>query len=349
MTIAFVADARAFKAALRTVCRVVPKRNSIPILRHVLIEPNRLVGTDMDMELSIDFPSEIVSDGQVCVPADGLASLLPSSGRLGFRQDGFLLLIEPEGSAQRFALKCGPVADFPFMKKREMPTTLGGTGVAAAFARLYHAISTEETRYYLNGICVRAFLDRTELVATDGHRLGKLSLPPARMLESSIPAVIVPRDTVKLVMALGDPETVHFGNQIMFEGKGWLLRSKLIDGTFPDYDRCIPDSNPKTVVFDAPTLAAALPKILGTHAVRLTIEDDQIIVSYISPDIDYTSKTQAPCQYHGEPIDIGFNLRFLRELLSQMLGEVSAEFNGVADPVVFKTPDFLYVLMPMRF
>jgi len=197
-------------------------------------------------------------------------------------------------------------------------------------------------------------------VATDGHRLARveLPLPPGA---AGMPGVIVPRKAIqevrKLIEEVDGEVTIGLSDtKIRFAFDGAVLTSKLIDGTFPDYNRVIPSGNDKRLSVDGPAFAEAVDRvsIISTEksrAVKLGLEGQRMTLSANSPDSGSATEELA-IDYAGETLEIGFNSRYLLDILAQVEGESArVEFSDAASPTIVQDPgdlSALYVLMPMR-
>ncbi|HYD99260.1 MAG TPA: DNA polymerase III subunit beta, partial [Alphaproteobacteria bacterium] len=266
--------------ALGHVQSVVEKRNTIPILSNVLLRADgdalTLTATDMDLEIQESVAAAVGRPGATTAPAHTLYDIvrkLPDGSQveLDFGADRGALMLRA-GRAQ-FRLGCLPVEDYPQMNSGELPhrLSLQAAELRTIVDRTRFAISTEETRYYLNGIYLHATPARggearlLRAVATDGHRLARFEMALPEGAES-IPGVIVPRKTVgevrKLIEEAGAPIEVALSEtQIRFTIDHIVLTSKLIDGTFPDYERVIPSGNDKVLTVDTKVFAAAVDRV----------------------------------------------------------------------------------------
>jgi DNA polymerase-3 subunit beta len=265
-----------------------------------------------------------------------------------------------------FTLACLPPEDYPQMAAGELPHnfTLSAGELRALIDRTRFAISTEETRYYLNGIYLHATKNNEvpvlRAVATDGHRLARMEmvLPEGA---AGIPGIIVPRKTVlelrKLVEEGADEIQVALSDtKIRFTLGAATLTSKLIDGTFPDYDRVIPANNDKILEVDCKTFAEAVDRVSTistekSRAVKLAIEGGSLVLSATSPE-NGTATEELEVRYLATPIEIGFNSRYLLDITEQIDGE-GAQFamSDAGSPTIVRDSadaSALYVLMPMR-
>ena len=230
--------------------------------------------------------------------------------------------------------------------------------------RTRFAISTEETRYYLNGIYLHAMGKGASAVlravATDGHRLARFEtvLPTGA---ADMPGVIIPRKTVgELVKLLDDSdESVRIAlsdSRIEFRFSDVTLSSKLIDGTFPDYERVIPTQNDKPMTVDKASFAQAVDRVstiasAESRAVKLSATSGRLNLSANSPDRGQASE-DIDVDYGATDIEIGFNARYLLDIATQLSGETAEfVFADAGSPTLVKDRDnaaVLYVLMPMR-
>ncbi len=355
--------------ALNHVQSVVERRNTIPILSNVLLSASdqalSLTATDMDIAIVDRVPCTVGTAGATTAPAHTLYDIvrkLPDGAQVNLETEGDRLLLSAGRS--RFTLQTLPNEDFPVMSGGDMPHafTLDASALRSLVDRTRFAISTEETRYYLNGIYIHVPENESQLraVATDGHRLARVEM---EMPEGAagMPGVIVPRKTVselrKLIEEMdGDVSISLSETKIRFSFGDVLLTSKLIDGTFPDYERVIPAGNDKLLEVDCPSFAAAVDRVstIATEkmrAVKLAISDGQVTLSATNQENGMATEEIA-VDYALDPIEIGFNARYLLDIAGQIESN-KAEFvmADAASPTIVRDaddPSALYVLMPMR-
>jgi DNA polymerase-3 subunit beta len=266
----------------------------------------------------------------------------------------------------RFTLQTLPESDFPDLAAGDMTHkfALAGADLKRLIDKTQFAISTEETRYYLNGIYLHVAgsgkSQTLRAVATDGHRLAQTDLPvPAGA--AGMPGVIVPRKTVTEVQRLIEDSGAEVGIElssakIRFSIGDVVLTSKLIDGTFPDYARVIPSGNDKELVVDKKDFEAAVDRVSTVssergRAVKLSLSGGKLILSVTNPDSGSATE-EIEVDYDGDPIDIGFNSRYLLDIAGQLDGEVAVlRLADPGSPTLIEDKDAkgsLYVLMPMR-
>jgi len=351
---------------------VVERRNTIPILSNVKMETQggqlALNTTDMDLDIVEAVPADVAREGATTAPAHTLYDIvrkLPEGAQVEIEsvEDGRLLL---RSGRSRFTLSCLPVEDFPLLSGGELPFSfrLAAWDLRGLIDRTKFAVSTEETRYYLNGVYLhvaeREGVPVLRAVATDGHRLACVEVPVPEGA-TGMPGIIVPRKTInevrKLIDESGSEVTLSLSEtKIRFAFDDIVLSSKLIDGTFPDYGRVIPTGNDRVMEVDHKLFADAVDRVSAissdrSRAVKLAVSSGSLELSASSPE-NGTASEEIEVGYDGEPIEIGFNSRYLLEITAQIEGD-SAQFlmADAASPTIIREAgdeSALYVLMPMR-
>ncbi|MEX6723699.1 DNA polymerase III subunit beta [Parapedomonas caeni] len=356
--------------ALAHVQSVVERRNTIPILSNVLIEAEedglRLMATDLDLQVVETAPANTVQRGATTVAAHTMFDIvrkLPDGAQIELASaDGRLAV---SAGRSRFQLATLPRDDFPVFAEGDLPFgfTMPAPTLKQIIDKTRFAISTEETRYYLNGI----FLHVTDeanpalrAVATDGHRLARVAIPrPDGAV--GMPDVIVPRKAVAEVRKLldeldGDVHVTLSQSKIRFAFENAVLTSKLIDGTFPDYSRVIPTANDKLLKVNAKQLAEGVDRVATiatekTRAVKMSVDKDKVTLSVTSPEAG-TAAEELSADYGSTPLEVGFNSRYLLDILGQIEAEnVELHMADAGSPTLIREGDdspALYVLMPMR-
>jgi DNA polymerase-3 subunit beta len=360
--------------ALGHVQSVVERRNTIPILSNVLIDAAdstvSLIATDMDITIVEKAPAAVGSGGATTVPAHTLYDIvrkLPDGAQVQLESSGNSGQATLRSGRSRFALATLPREDFPAISAGDLPChfMLSAADMRDLIDRTRFAISTEETRYYLNGIYMhvaQASGNSSVLrgVATDGHRLARVELPLPRGADK-MPGVIVPRKTVSELRKLIEDTEENVGialsdTKIRFSFDDVVLTSKLIDGTFPDYQRVIPANNDKIMEVDRKTFADAVDRVSTissekSRAVKLALKPGTLTLSANSPESGSATE-ELEVSYQGSGIEIGFNARYLLDIASQMAGdEAQFALADAASPTLVRDKDdagALYVLMPMR-
>ncbi|MBC8036318.1 MAG: DNA polymerase III subunit beta, partial [Rhizobiales bacterium] len=316
----------AFLKALNHVQSVVERRNTIPILSNVLVQAAggqlKLTATDLDIEIVESVAAEVARDGATTVPAHMLYDIvrkLPDGAQLELEQGPDQGRISISSGRSRFALQALPPEDFPDLAAGELSNrfAIPAGELKGLIEKTRFAISTEETRYYLNGIYLHEVASGSLLraVATDGHRLAQAQIARPDGAKG-MPGIIVPRKTVlelvKLIEGLdGEVEVALSSSKIRFAAGNLVLTSKLIDGTFPDYERVIPRHNDKVLDVDTRIFSEAVDRVSTIsmekgRAVKLNISADKLVLTVNNPDSG-SAEEEIAASYGADPIDIGFN------------------------------------------
>ncbi len=371
----FKADRATLLKTLAHVQSVVEKRNTLPILANVLIvaREGRLSLTATDMEIAVvqDVAAAVVQDGAATAPAATLYEIvrkLPDGVEIEISHRGGETALQLRAGRFATSLNALPVEDFPAMTAGSLGHrfALPAGVLRAMIDRSRFAISTEETRYYLNGIYLHATESEgapvLRAVATDGHRLARVEEPLPEGA-AGIPGVIVPRKTVaelrKLIEETSDQVTIALSDtRIQFTLGPVTLTSKLIDGTFPEYDRVIPRGNDKVLRVVKKDFAEAVARVAAislerTRPVKLSLARDLLVLSAANPEHGTATEELdgARVHYDNGPLEIGFQARYITDITDQIEGEVEFLFaDGGAPTIVRDAADAsaLYVLMPMR-
>jgi DNA polymerase III subunit beta len=347
---------------------VVERRNTIPILSNVLIEARddgsiRLMATDLDLQVDESVPANVEQPGATTVPAHTFFDIvrkLPEGSQVELTAaEGKMQVI---AGRSRFNLQTLPRDDFPVIAEGELPTRfeLPAATLRQVIEKTRFAISSEETRYYLMGIFFHVVDDQLRAAATDGHRLARITVPRPDGSEG-MPDVIVPRKAVQELYRLleeleGTVEISLSPTKIRFGLGSAILTSKLIDGTFPDYNRVIPTANDKLLKLDPKSFSAGVDRVSTiasekTRAVKISVDRDKVTLSVTSPENGLATEELA-ADYTADGIEIGFNARYLLDILGEIDGDtVEVHLADAAAPTLLRENDksnALYVLMPMR-
>jgi len=353
---------------------VVERRTTIPILSNVRLEATEgalgLTATDLDLSVVETTEAEVTQPGATTAPAHTLYDVvrkLPEGARVTIERSAAGSEITLRSGRATFDLPCLPADEFPTMGDEglEHRFSLPADTLRKLIDRTRFAISTEETRYYLNGVFFHALDDgagRLRSVATDGHRLARVevALPDGA---AGMPPVIVPRKTIgevrKLIDDLESDAAVDVrlsNSRIRFTLGSAVLRSRLIDGTFPDYERVIPTVNDKLLVAPNKDLSAAIDRVATistdrSRAVKLSLAASRLTLSAVSPEAGRAVE-ELDVTYPSEPLEIGFNARYMLDMSGQVEGDdIELAIADAASPIVVRDPkdnSTLYVLMPMR-
>ena len=352
---------------------VVERRNTIPILANVLIEAEgsdvTFRATDLDIEVVDKAAAMVERAGATTVSATTLHEIvrkLPDGAQVVLTADNATGRLIVEAGRSNFSLATLPKEDFPVMASSEYASNFAVP--AGVLRRLFDkskfAISTEETRYYLNGVYMHTSdSDGRKVlrcVATDGHRLARIDADLPTGAEE-MPGIIVPRKTVGELRKLLEDDDAQIAvsvseTKVRFATQAIMLTSKVIDGTFPDYTRVIPAGNTRKLEVDASDFAQAVDRVATvsserSRAVKLQLDEDRLILSVNAPDSG-AAEEELAVAYADERLEIGFNAKYLLEIASQVDRENAVfMFNSSGDPTLMREGNddsAVYVVMPMR-
>jgi len=365
--------------ALGHVQSVVERRNTIPILSNVLLAASNgrvaFSATDLDMEISDSTPAQVEAPGQITAPAHTLYEIvrkLPEGADVSLSYTGEDPRLQVHAGRSRFNLPVLPAGDFPVMSSEGLsaPIEIDTGDLIRLIDKTRFAISTEETRYYLNGLYLHVVVEegatKLRAVATDSRRLAlaEMSAPEGY---AGAPGVIIPRKTVGEVRRLLDDagETVRLQvsqQKVRFDFGQATLTSKVIDGSFPPYERVIPRENRRVMTLDNALLGAAVDRVATisneqSRAVKLAVESGRMTLTVRNMDAGQAVE-ELEVDYEGDPFEIGFNARYILDLTAQVGGEIVefrfADHDGgatILDPALVLDPTdpaVQYVLMPLR-
>ncbi|HRK24240.1 MAG TPA: DNA polymerase III subunit beta [Beijerinckiaceae bacterium] len=359
--------------ALGHVHRVVERRNTIPILSNVLIRAEerrlQLKATDLDIEVTEVIEADVSQAGATTVPAHVLHDIvrkLPDGAQVSLEQTGDTGQLLLRSGRSRFVLQSLPAGDFPDLAAGVLSHAFDvpATELRRLIEKTQFAISTEETRYYLNGIYLHCVAGEAgavlRAVATDGHRLAQADTP-APAGASGMPGVIVPKKTVAeiqklLAEASGEVKVELSSAKVRFTTGSVVFTSKLIDGTFPDYARVIPTRNDKRLTVELAEFAGSVDRVSTIssergRAVKLALADGKLTLSVNNPDAGQATE-ELSVDYGETPLEIGFNARYLLDITQQLDGDTALfKLAEPGSPTLIQDREgapTLYVLMPMR-
>ena len=365
-----VISREALLPALALAARVIERRNTIPVLGNVLLSTDggrlSVRATDLDIQVTAAAPCTVAGPAvKTTLPAQSLHDIvrkLPEGCEITLSGDAREWTVA--GARSRFRLPCLPAGDFPEFAELANTTTV--TLPAETLRRMIDAVKfaicTEETRYYLNGIYLHRGEDR-QLVAvtTDGHRLARM---PMQLAEApDLPGIIVPRKTVDQVARIlpdkGEVRLAISDTRIGLELDGVSLVSKLIDGTYPDYQRVVPQGNGNRFLVERAALVAAVDRVTtmssgGSRAVRFSFDDGEIRLAVSNPDAGSAEETVPAVLQDGQKVEIGFNGRYCLDVLAAAGGKnVVFELGDAGSPARIvpdgaDAPSPYFVIMPMR-
>lgn len=351
--------------ALSAAAGIVELRVTIPILAnvHLTAADGVLVikATDLDIETTDRIAANVSQPGATTASAKMLMDIvkgIPDGALISLEADDRHLTVKAGKS--RFQIATLDAADYPAMASPQYQTTFAiqGTAFARLLDKAKFAMSTEETRYYLQGVYLHIAGDLLRGVATDGHRLAQVDCAlPADA--AGMHGVIVPRKTVAEMIkaasgAAGDVTLSVSDTKIRMETDTVSITSKVIDGTFPDYTRVIPTGNSKVARVDAHDMRGSVDRVATvaterTSAVKLAFADDAITISHVSATGQ--ASDVIGCGYDAAPLEVGINGKYLVELLAQVSGDAVLEMADAMTPVIVRDSDddgVLMICMPMR-
>lgn len=342
---------------------IVERRNTIPILSNVLISANKdnvtFVTSDCEIEISECVNANVQDVGSVTIPSQTLFDIVRK-----IKNDDVIIETKENGQVSvssgrsKFKLSTLPVEDFPVMpaNKWDCFFSINSCEFGSMLDRVKFAISIDEARYYLSGIYIHTSGDVIKCVATDGHRLSVCETKKPENFDL-VDGVIIPHKTVneirKILDEFNDDITISINkNKISFMIGDLFVQSKLIDGQFPDYERIVPKSNEKILTVEVLSLVNAVDRVSvvsneKTKAIKLDILPDELCLTSGSNGSDASDFIEA--EFNHEPMDIGFNSKYLLDVLQQIKSKnVSFMIGEVNAPVVINDDNALFVLMPMR-
>jgi len=355
---------------------VVERKNTIPILSNVRLdvagEGISVRATDLDIEGIETLPATVESDGATTVNAHLLHEIirkLPEGAEISLDVDETSGRLDIVAGRSQFSLATLPHEDFPVVASSEYECSysLPASVARRLFDKTMFAMSTEETRYYLNGVYIHVAEEdgerRLRAVATDGHRLARVDADLPAGAEAA-PGVIVPRKTVGELRRLLDDSESEIAvsvseTKIRFSVDEMVLTSKVIDGSFPDYSRVIPVGNTKKMEVDAAEFAQAVDRVATVArdskdkvAVKFVVEQDMLTLSVNATETGSTATEELAVAYGDETMVTGFDPRYLLEIASQVERENAIFMFGDANaPTLVREGDdksAIYVVMPMR-
>ena len=359
--------------ALGHVQSVVERRNTIPILSNVLLSASQgqvaFSATDLDMEITDASAAQVEATGQITAPAHTLYEIvrkLPEGADVSLNYTGDDPRLQVQAGRSRFNLPVLPAGDFPVMSSEGLsdPIAIDTADLIRLIDKTRFAISTEETRYYLNGLYLHVVVEdgstKLRAVATDSRRLA-LAEMAAPEGYAGAPGVIIPRKTINEVRRLlddaGETVTMAVSTQKVRFGFGHAaMTSKVIDGSFPPYERVIPRENKRVMMLDNSLFGAAVDRVATisneqSRAVKLSVETGRITLTVRNMDAGQAVE-ELEVDYEGEPFEIGFNARYLLDVTDQIQGDTAEfRFADPASPTLVLDPSdagVQYVLMPLR-
>lgn len=352
---------------------IVEKRNTIPILANIKLDAKdnslQLTATDMDLVAMETIPAQVSAGGALTVPAQTFHDIvrkLPDGAQVALDTDtSSAQLIVKAGKAE-FKLSYLPADDFPVMSEGKLTHTftLPAKECVRLIEKCRFAMSAEETRYYLNGVYFHVAEGKggqqLKAVSTDGHRLARIEAPLPEGA-AGMPGIIIPRKTVnelsKILGEQGNEVEISLSEtKIRFASGNVVLLSKLVDGTFPDYQRVIPSANNKIMEVGTKQFSSAVDRVSTiatdrTRGIKFALGNGLLTLSAQSQEAGSATE-ELEVTYSAEPLEIGFNSRYVLEMMGQLEGDTAQfVFSDSNAPALVSDPSdvtALYVIMPMR-
>ncbi len=360
---------------LQRVQGIVEKRNTMPVLSNILLETKQdgieLVATDLEIGVRGHYKADVQQAGSVSLSARKLYELLKEVA------DGEITLVAQENNwvqiqAGRSQFKIVGIAasEFPALPtiEREGRVAIPGSGLAALIRKTLFAVGDNDARYILNGLLISLHSSEKKvtmkLVGTDGHRLAVAESDLTQSAGTDLPKeikAIIPRKAAQEMRRLleeeeGEPLLGFTKNLVTFQKSGLFLTSRVMEGTYPNYQQVIPKESAKKAVIERTALESALRRVAvlskdKTNAVKVILQNGSVTLHTSNPDVGEATE-DLPAQYRGESLTTGFNARYLLDALAVMDGDsVNLEISSPLSPCVLRSegdPGFLCVVMPMK-
>ncbi|MSR22176.1 MAG: DNA polymerase III subunit beta [Gemmatimonadetes bacterium] len=355
---------------LNAVSASLPSKTTLPVLSNILLETTadgvRISGTDLDVAVRIRVAVDVVEQGSLTAPGKKLQEItreLPEGP------------VEVSTRGEQIELRCGrshfklnglPAADFPTLPDIPFDRgwTASGSNLLALIRHTAFAVSTEESRPVLNGVLWELRDREMRMVATNGHRLAKMTIPAGPSQETTTQLIVPPAALQHVQRLFNESDTVQVargGNHLGFSAGGTEVYTRLIDGTYPNYEQVIPKDNDRFAVVERKGFESAVRRVAAvaseqTHRIRMKFEDGRVEFNVLTPDLG-EAHDELEVSYTGEPLVIGFNANYLLEVLRYVgtqevrLGFKAPERAATLEPVSGDGEakrDYLCLVMPLR-
>ncbi|OGW91312.1 MAG: DNA polymerase III subunit beta [Nitrospirae bacterium RIFCSPLOWO2_12_FULL_63_8] len=360
---------------LQRVQGIVEKRNTMPILSNILLETKQdgieLVATDLEIGVRGHYKADVQQAGSVSLSARKLYELLKevAAGEITIttQENNW---VQIQAGRSQFKIVGIAASEFPALPtiEREGRVAIPGSGLASLIRKTLFAVGDNDARYILNGLLITLHSSdkkvTMKLVGTDGHRLAVAESDVTQSAGTDLPKeikAIIPRKAAQEIRRLleeeeGEPLLGFTKNLVTFQKSGLFLTSRVMEGTYPNYQQVIPKESAKKVAIERTALESALRRVAvlskdKTNAVKVILQNGSITLHTSSPDVGEATE-DLPAQYRGESLTTGFNARYLLDALAVMDGDtVNLEISSPLSPCVLKSdgdPGFLCVVMPMK-
>jgi DNA polymerase-3 subunit beta len=360
---------------LQRVQGIVEKRNTMPVLSNILLETKQdgieLVATDLEIGVRGHYKADVQQAGSVSLSARKLYELLKevAAGEITIttQENNW---VQIQAGRSQFKIVGIAASEFPALPtiEREGRVAIPGSGLASLIRKTLFAVGDNDARYILNGLLITLHSSdkkvTMKLVGTDGHRLAVAESAVTQSAGTDLPneiKAIIPRKAAQEIRRLleeeeGEPLLGFTKNLVTFQKSGLFLTSRVMEGTYPNYQQVIPKESAKKVAIERTALESALRRVAvlskdKTNAVKVILQNGSITLHTSSPDVGEATE-DLPAQYRGESLTTGFNARYLLDALAVMDGDtVNLEISSPLSPCVLKSdgdPGFLCVVMPMK-
>src|SRR5688572_2453870 len=352
---------------LAAVSASIPSKTTLPVLSNILFEARdgevRMSGTDLDVAVRVRVPAEVKQPGSLTAPGKKLQEIvreLPDHP------------VEVTTRGEQIELKCGkshfklnglPADEFPTLTEVDFSSglTVTGTNLNGLIHRTSFAVSTEESRPILNGVLWELRDGEMKMVATNGHRLARMSVPVEATGTRSADFIVPPAALTQVQRLFKDNDAIEVArsdNHLGFRAASTEVYTRLIEGTYPNYEQVIPRDNDKSATIDKKALESAVRRMAvvasdQTHRIRLKFEPGRVHLNVLTPDLG-EGHDELEIGYEGGELEIGFNANYLLEVLRYMPSdEVKFSFKAperaaTMEPVGADMPEYLCLVMPLR-
>lgn len=353
---------------LSNVSGIVEKRHALPILSNLLLEGSKdnilkFSATDLEVQVSLSVETKIENDFSITIAARKLFDItrsLPENSSINIQVEESKATVKAGKS--KFNLQTLPIKDYPLMKTEKddiEKITVPQNQLKATLKYVDFAMAQQDIRYYLNGLLFEVDGKKLNIVGTDGHRLSFNSINLSEASEKK--QIIIPRKTVlELIKLLDDSsdaiEISLTKNQVTFDFNNISLITKVIDGKFPDYNRVIPVGHENSFEIDRMHILSAMQRasILSNEkyrGIRVVLQEKQLRLISNNSEQEQAEE-ELDIEYTGPTIDIGFNVTYLIDVLTNIQSEkLTFAFNDSSSSCLITIPkndDYKYVVMPMR-
>ncbi len=355
---------------LGAVSASIPSKTTLPVLSNILLEATgdgiRMSGTDLDVAVRVQVPAEVTEKGSITAPGKKLQEIareLPDEPvQVTARGDH----LEITCGRSHFKINGLPSEEFPSLPDVDFESgwTVSGTDLQNLIARTAFAVSTEESRPILNGVLWELREGTMRMVATNGHRLARMGVKATAGTLPSSDLIVPPAALQQVQRLFKDEETVQVskgGNHLGFQAGSTEVYTRLIEGSYPNYEQVIPKDNDKNAVVGKKMIESAVRRMAvvasdQTHRIRLKFEDDRVHLNVLTPDLG-EGHDELELSYEGDGLEIGFNASYLLEVLRNMpTDEIKMTFKAperaaTVEPVGLDpdtVQDYLCLVMPLR-